>query len=72
MTENQDEKINPTWLFLVTGASFALFAFVTDLLNGQHTKTFWWISKVGFILGTITAFCTWINKAGRKPQEDLE
>jgi hypothetical protein len=65
MTENQDEKINFTSLFLVTGVSFALFALVLDLIDGQNIKFLWWISRISLVLGILTATYAWVNRSSR-------
>jgi hypothetical protein len=72
MTENEDQKINLTCLFLVTAASFALFALVLNFLDGQNNKLLWWISRISFILGSLSATYAWLNKTksttGKNPE----
>jgi hypothetical protein len=70
MTENQDQKINPTCLFLVTGASFALFALLLDLIDSQNIKIFWGISVTSLILGSLAAVVGWLKQLGSNTKEE--
>ncbi|HEV7781163.1 MAG TPA: hypothetical protein VGO58_07835 [Chitinophagaceae bacterium] len=66
MSEYQDREFYPTYLFLVSGFSFSLFALTLSLIGGQHRELFWWISGISFALGSLTGACVLIKRASRK------
>lgn len=63
-------KFYLTWLLLVTGFSFLLFALLLRIVDGLSVKLFLRIGLISFVLGLLTGAITLRNMTIKKKRKE--